>query len=104
MDIKDKIRGASDADPYIQGVMVFPSARVEARWGATGPVHCLKDEQLYEYIAESKNPKKLTKKKIESISQGLLLLARKDKDFVFQEHRTNEQGLSAGEPKTGVRC
>lgn len=81
MRIKDKIKVLSALDPYVQGVLAFPSAWIEAKWGTTGYVHCVKEEQLYDYIVENKRSKKLNKKEIESISQAFLALARMDKDF-----------------------
>jgi hypothetical protein len=79
MTTKKKIKVRSALDPYVRGVLAFPSARVEAKWGTTGPIHCITDEQLYDYIVEKK--KRLTKKEIDSISQAFLATARKDKDF-----------------------
>lgn len=81
MSIKEKIKVLSSLDPYVQGVFAFPSAYIEAKWGTTGYVHCVKDEQLYDYIVENKRSKKLDKKTIDSISQAFLALARMDKDF-----------------------
>jgi Nuclease-related domain len=81
MSVKDKLKVLSSHDPYVQGLFVFPSAYIEAKWGSTGYVHCVKDEQLYEYIVENKKGKKLDKKTIESVSQAFLALARMDKDF-----------------------
>jgi hypothetical protein len=81
MSIKEKITVLSSLDLYVQGVLAFPSARVDAKWGTTGYVHCVKDEQLYDYIVENKKSKKLSNKEIESISQAFLALARMDKDF-----------------------
>jgi len=79
MTTKKKIKVRFALDPYVRGVLAFPSARVEAKWGTTGSVHCITDEQLYDYIVEKK--KRLTKKEIDSISQAFLAVARKDKDF-----------------------
>ncbi len=79
MSIKEKIIVLSALDPYVQGVFAFPSAYVEAKWGSTGHVHCLRDEQLYDYIVENK--KRLDKKEIEAISLAFRALARMDKDF-----------------------
>jgi hypothetical protein len=79
MTTKKKIKVRSALDPYVRGVLAFLSARVEAKWGTTGSVHCITDEQLYDYIVEKK--KRLTKKEIASISQAFLAVARKDKDF-----------------------
>lgn len=72
MAIKKKIKVLSAFDPYVRGILAFPSARVEAKWGTTGSVHCMGDDQLYKYIVENKRGGKLTKKDIESISQALL--------------------------------
>jgi hypothetical protein len=82
MTIKKKIKVLSALDPYVRGVLAFPSARVEAKWRTTGSVHCMGDDQLYKYIVENKKRGKLTKKEIDSISQAFLAVARKDKDFV----------------------
>lgn len=81
MSIKEKIKVLSPTDPFVQGVVAFPSAYIEAKWGTTGYVHCVKDEQLYDYIVEKKKSKKLSNKEIESISQAFLALARMDKEF-----------------------
>lgn len=81
MSVKEKIKVLSSLDPYVKGIFAFPSANVDAKWGTTGFVHCIKDEQLYDYIVENKKAKKLSQKEIESISQAFLALARMDKDF-----------------------
>lgn len=81
MSIKEKIKVLSSLDPYVQGVFAFPSAYIDAKWGTTGYVHCIKDEQLYDYIVENKRPNKLTNKEIDSISRAFLALARMDKEF-----------------------
>jgi hypothetical protein len=70
MTIKKKIKVLSALDPYVRGVLAFPAARVEAKWGTTGSVHCMRDDQLYKYIVENKKGGKLTKKDIDSISQA----------------------------------
>lgn len=79
MTTKKMIKIRSALDPYVRGVLVFPAARVEAKWGTTGSVHCITDEQLYDYIVEKK--KRLTKKEIELISQAFLAVAGKGKYF-----------------------
>ena len=81
MDIKEKVKVLSALDPYIHGVLAFPSAWVDAKWGTTGHVHCVGDEQLHDYIVENEKGRKLTTKEIESISQSFFALARIDKDF-----------------------
>ncbi len=81
MSIKEKIRTLCGLDPYIQGVLVFPSAHVDAKWGTTKAVHCITDEKLYDYIVGNKRPNKLSKKEIDSISRAFLALARMDSGF-----------------------
>lgn len=81
MSIKEKIKVLSSLDPYVQGIFAFPSAYIEAKWGTTGYIHCVKDEQLYDYIVENKKSKKLDTKKIDALSQAFLALARMDRDF-----------------------
>ncbi len=81
MRIKEKINVLCNIDSYIQGVLAFPSAYVDAKWGTTGNVHCIRDEQLYDYIVENKNPNKLNKKEIELISKAFSQLARMDSGF-----------------------
>ena len=81
MNIKEKVKTLCSLDPYIHGVLVFPSARVEAKWGTTKAVHCIRDEQLYDYIVENKKPNKLNKKEIELISKAFSQLARMDSGF-----------------------
>lgn len=82
MNVKEKIKILSSLkDPYIRGLLVFPSAYVEAKWGSTGYVHCLRDEQLYDYIVENKKGNKLAAKEVDAFSQSFLALARMDKDF-----------------------
>jgi len=81
MSIKDKIKVLCGLDPFVQGVLAFPSARVEANWGTTGAVHCVTDEKLYDYIVENKKSNTLNKKEIDALSHAFLALARMDKDF-----------------------
>jgi hypothetical protein len=81
MDIQKKVHVLSSLDPFVQGVLAFPSAFVEARWGTTGHVHCVRDDQLYDYIVENKRGKRLSRKEVDSISQAFMALARMDKDF-----------------------
>ena len=57
MGIKDRVKALSpELDPYIKAVFVFTSARVEAKWGTTGALHCIRDSQLLSYIEDNKPP------------------------------------------------
>ena len=81
MSVREKVKTLSNLDTYFHGLLVFTSALVEANWGTTGSIHCMKDEQLYDYIVEDKKGKTLSEKEIDSISQAFLALARMDKGF-----------------------
>jgi hypothetical protein len=72
MFIKNKIKALTGLDPFTRAILAFPAARVEAKWGTTGAVHCMGDDQLYKYIVENKKGGTLSKKDIAVISQALL--------------------------------
>jgi hypothetical protein len=82
LDIRDKVRTlAPGLDPFYQAVFVFTSARVEAKWGTTSSVHCVRDEQLYDYIVEKKFGKHLHPEEVQTLAQAFLALAHMDRDF-----------------------
>ena len=82
MGLKAQVRMlAGGLDPYFQGVFVFPPARLEADFGKTGWIHCLRQDRLYAYVVENPHGKKLQKDEVEKIAQAFLALARMDKDF-----------------------
>lgn len=81
MDLKDKIKVLNGMDPYIQGVLAFPSAHVDAKWGQTGHVHCVREEHLRDYISDSKRGRQLTSEEVDAISRAIGALASMDKEF-----------------------
>jgi len=82
MGIKDKVKAlAPGLDPFFQPVFVFTSARVEANWGTTGTVHCIRDDQLHSYIVEKDFGRKLKAHEVDRIAQAFLGLAHMDTDF-----------------------
>lgn len=82
MGIRDKVRTlASGLDPFYQAVFVFTAARVQAKWGTTGSVHCITDDQLRDYIVEKDFGKKLKPDEVQLISQAFLGLAHMDREF-----------------------
>ena len=95
MGIKEKARALVDLDPYFQAVLVFTSARVEANWGSTKSVHCLRDEQLFDYIVASKPGKRLTTEEVDKIAQALAALAHLDKDFTEKAGGNGRPRISA---------
>jgi hypothetical protein len=94
MGVKDKIRLlASGIDPFFQPVFVFTSARVDANWGTTRSVHCIREDQLHGYIVESKFGKKLSPQQVATVAQAFLALAHMEKDFT-------DRSIGAPRPKS----
>lgn len=86
MGIRERVRAlAPDVDPFIQAVFVFTAARVDAPWGSTGKAHCIRDDQLYDYIVERKGVKRLSSTEVKKIARAFAALARMDPDFVKHE-------------------
>jgi hypothetical protein len=82
MDIRDTVALiASYHDVFYRAVFVFTSARVEANWGKTSSVNCIRDDQLYGYMVEKDFGRKLEPREAERIAQAFLAVARMDKDF-----------------------
>lgn len=52
MELKDRLKALTKLEPFIQGIFVFPRTRVEAKWGATGAVYCMRIEQVTDYITK----------------------------------------------------
>jgi hypothetical protein len=82
MGIRDRVKAlAPEMDAFIQPVFVFTSAHVEAKWGMTGNVHCMTDDQLHNYIVESKKGKGLNTKEVKTVARAFAALARMDPHF-----------------------
>jgi hypothetical protein len=50
-------------------------------WGTTGNAYCIRDDQLFDYIVESKKGKKLNTKEVKAIARAFAALARMDPHF-----------------------
>lgn len=59
MDLKDRIRALTKLDPYVQCVFAFSRTRVDANWGTTGSVHCIRAEQIADYVTKGRGGKPL---------------------------------------------
>jgi hypothetical protein len=70
--------------PFFHAVLVFPAAKVEARWGSTGKANCVSDEKLWDYIGENPRGATLTKQQIESYARAFRALAQMDSNFEVQ--------------------
>lgn len=90
MGVKEKVRSLpGGAEFYFQGVFVFTAARVEAAWGKTGNVHCLREDQLRDYIVEKEFGRRLKSEKVELVAQAFLGLAYMDRGFAEQHRHHN---------------
>ncbi|MGD0744238.1 MAG: hypothetical protein ABSA45_03695 [Verrucomicrobiota bacterium] len=72
---------APGLDPFYHALFVFTAARVEAKWGSTGNVHCVRDDQLHEYIVENDFGKRLSPDEVQRLAQAFLGLAYTDREF-----------------------
>ncbi|TAK96499.1 MAG: NERD domain-containing protein [Verrucomicrobia bacterium] len=87
MNIRDKVRTlATGLYPFYQSVFVFTAARVEAKWGTTGKVHCITDDQLHDYIVEKDFGQRLKPEEVQLITQAFLGLAHMDREFARGEN------------------
>jgi hypothetical protein len=97
MGIQDKVKTlAPGLDPFYQPVFVFPSARVDAYWGTTRTVNCIRKDQLFDYIVEKNFGKKLSKEEVSTIAQAFLALAHMETDFT-------EKALAKRQPASPIR-
>jgi hypothetical protein len=96
LGIRDRVLAlAPGLDPYYQALFVFTAARVEAKWGSTCNVHCVRDDQLHEYIVEKDFGKRLSPAEIQRIAQAFLCLAHMDREFAQSPTRGTQPRRSA---------
>jgi hypothetical protein len=101
MGMKDRVKAlAPGLDPFFQALFVFTSARVDARWGTTGNVNCIRDDQLFNHIVENQRSQKLTKQEVGTIAQAFLGLAHMDADFTASAALLNAPKLAAIKPNS----
>lgn len=93
MNIKEKIESLTGShDIYFQALFVFTAARVEANWGKTGSVHCLREDQLYKYIVEKDFGARIKPETIRAIARAFAQLANMEVDFTKQAKVVGERG------------
>lgn len=82
MKIKEKIETLAGGNGiYFQALFVFSSARVEANWGKTGNVHCLREDQLWDYIVDKNFGTKLKPEQVQNVARAFAQLAHMEVDF-----------------------
>ncbi len=62
-------------------VFVFTAARIEAKWGSTGNVACVRDDELQKYIFETKVGRELKPEETQAIVRAFLALAKPGTGF-----------------------
>jgi hypothetical protein len=60
--------------------MVFPKAHVEAQFGSTGHVHCIRLDRLRDYIDNEKVSQKLSPKEVDRLARALHAIAPMDEE------------------------
>lgn len=82
MGVREKVLTlAPGMEAHFNAVFVFTAARIEAKWGTTGKLNCITDDQLHSYIVEKDFGKKLAPVEVTRIAQAFLGLAHMDSDF-----------------------
>lgn len=82
MELKERIGAIVKLDPYVQCVFVFLHTRVEAKWGATGAVHCLRPEQITDYVLKGKAGRPLAPNDVARVIHAVEALRKFDADGV----------------------
>ena len=54
MDLKARLKALTTLEPYIQCVFAFMHTHVEAKWGTTGAVHCIRADQIVDYVTKAR--------------------------------------------------
>src|SRR5437588_5256946 len=84
--LRDQLATLADGgDFHIRGLIVFPSAHVDAPYGSTQEAHCVRLEQLHEYIEHPVYSRKLGEDEIDRLVCALRDIAATDSRFPHSE-------------------
>jgi len=81
MDFQAKLKALTETDYFVRGLMVFPNAYVEANFGSTRHIHCLRNERLIDYLNDQTFARKLSAIDVDRIKRATLQLAGMDARF-----------------------
>ena len=81
MQVREQVIALAGKEVFIQGVIVFPKAKVNARFGETQSVRCVRDVCLRTYIEDKKYRKKLTTQQIDLFTRAFRGIAGMDASF-----------------------
>lgn len=57
MDLKERIKALTKLEPYVQCVFAFLHTQVDAKWGSTSAVHCIRADQIADYVTKFRGGK-----------------------------------------------
>jgi hypothetical protein len=81
MDFQSKIKALTETDYFVRGLLVFPIAYVEANFGSTRQIHCIRNERLIDYLTDQTFAHKLSAVDVDRIKRATLQLAEMDTRF-----------------------
>jgi hypothetical protein len=81
MDFRSKLKALAGSDYFVRGVIVFPLAYVEATYGSTRQIHCLRPDRLTDYLQDQKSSRTVTNTDVDQIKRATLQLAAMDERF-----------------------
>jgi hypothetical protein len=81
MDFQTKLTALTEGDYFVRGLLVFPIAYVQADFGSTRHIHCLRDDRLVDYIQNKTFAQSLSSDDLDRITRATLQLAGMDKRF-----------------------
>jgi hypothetical protein len=81
MDFQSKLKALAEKDYFVRGLLVFPMAYIEANFGSTRQIHCLRDDRIVDYIQNQTPSTKLEPANIARIKRATLQLAQMDERF-----------------------
>ena len=75
MEFQSKLKAFTDVDHFVRGLLVFPNAYVQANFGSTRQIHCLRTERLIGYLLDKRFSRKLRSSEIDRFKLAKLQLA-----------------------------
>jgi nuclease-like protein len=69
--LKTRISALTELNPNVRRVFAFPIARVDANWGTTGAVHCIRGRQICDYIINRSRGNPLSTKDISRLVEAV---------------------------------
>jgi hypothetical protein len=102
MGVKERICASSRLAPYWRGLFVFTAARVEALWGKTRHIHCLREDQLWDYIVERKGSERLGAAEVKRIADAFWKVAQADAPFTDKATELIQPARSKQAPKPSL--